>query len=83
MNPALCGVPNPAPGVLLITCGTTVANLASLGALVVDLDRFGGSTSIDLTLDNVRTVPEPGVLALMGMGLMAAGFASRRRKSQP
>lgn len=82
MNPFLCGVPNPAPGVLLITCGATVANLSSLGALVVDLDRFGGTTSIDLTLDNVRTVPEPGVLALMGMGLMAAGFAGRRRKSQ-
>ena len=26
MNPLLCGVPNPAPGVLLISCGATVAN---------------------------------------------------------
>lgn len=82
MNPALCGVPNPAPGVLLVSCGATLADLSNLGALVVDLDRFGGTTSIDLTLDNVRTVPEPGVLALMGMGLLAAGFAGRRRKSQ-
>lgn len=78
---ALCGSVNPAPGVLSITCGTDgTANLANLGALVVDLDRFGGSTSIDLTLDNVRTVPEPGVLALVGAGLLAAGFAGRRRK---
>lgn len=77
---ALCGSVNPAPGVLSITCGTGTANLANLGALVVDLDRFGGSTSIDLTLDNVRTVPEPGVLALVGVGLLAAGFVGRRRK---
>lgn len=78
---ALCGSVNPAPGVLSITCGTDgVADLSNLGALVVDLDRFGGSTSIDLTLDNVRTVPEPGVLALVGIGLLAAGFAGRRRK---
>lgn len=80
MNPMLCGSVNPAPGVQSITCGTGTADLTNLGALVVDLDRTGGSTSIDLTLDQVTTVPEPGALALIGAGLLAAGIVGRRRK---
>lgn len=80
MNPFLCGSVNPAPGVLSITCGTGTADLTNLGALVVDLDRTGGTTSIDLTLDQVRAVPEPGALALIGAGLLAVGIVGRRRK---
>ncbi len=84
-NVALCGAVNPAPGVNYISCGsgnTAPVNLAALDALELVLDPNGGTVSLDLTLNSVRTVPEPGVLALVGMGLMAAGFTSRRRKSQ-
>ena len=94
-TPALCGTYGAAPGVNAITCGGTGADATKLGALVATLNvgdplAPDGTKSapqdrtiaVDLQLDSVRTVPEPGVLALMGMGLMAAGFASRRRKSQ-
>lgn len=83
---SLCGDTNPVPGVNEITCGGTGVDLTNLGALQLILNTgFNGSPSafdIDLRLANITTVPEPGVLALMGMGLMAAGFATRRRKSQ-
>lgn len=87
-NDLLCGSYNAAPGVNAITCGGTGADVTNLGALVARLNTGDVTASqdptisIDLQLDSIRTVPEPGVLALMGMGLMAAGFASRRRKSQ-
>jgi hypothetical protein len=68
------------PGVTSIQCGADgLVNWASLGALQLLIDPLGGTTAIDLTLDSVTTVPEPGVLALMGMGLLAAGFAGRRK----
>lgn len=92
---ALCGTYGAAPGVNAITCGGTGADATSIGALVATLNvgdpsapdgtgsaPQGRTIAVDLQLDSVRTVPEPGVLALMGMGLMAAGFVSRRRKSQ-
>ena len=90
----LCGSYGAAPGVNAITCGGTGADPTNLGALVVTLnvgdpnapDGTGSApqdrtVAVDLRLDSITTtVPEPGVLALMGMGLMAAGLASRRRK---
>lgn len=92
---ALCGTYGAAPGVNAIICNGTGVDATSIGALVATLNvgdplapNGSGSApqsrtiSVDLQLDSVRTVPEPGVLALMGMGLMAAGFAGRRRKSQ-
>lgn len=85
-NAGLCGFSDPTgtviPGVTSITCGAGGnVNFANLGALQLIIDPLGGTTSVDLTLDAVTTVPEPGILALMGMGLLAAGFAGRRRKS--
>jgi hypothetical protein len=81
----LCGVALLPSGINDVNCVGTL-DLTSLGALRLILNTgFNGSPSafdIDLRLGSITTVPEPGVLALMGMGLMAAGFATRRRKSQ-
>lgn len=79
-NDFLCGIPNPAPGVVLITCGGTGADLSNLGALVADIDPLGGTVAIDLTLDKVTTIPEPGALALVALGLIGAGVFRRRSK---
>jgi hypothetical protein len=81
-DPTLCGDANPAPGVLLVTCGLGgEADLSNVGAIVLDLDRFGGSTSIDLRLDNITFVPEPGSVALLGAGLLGLfGLGRRFRK---
>jgi len=40
----------------------------------------GGSAAITFTSDPF-TVPEPGTITLLGLGLVGVGIASRRRKS--
>jgi hypothetical protein len=41
----------------------------------------GNVTDVDLTITLARVVPEPASIALVGMALLAAGVASRRRLS--
>ncbi len=45
------------------------------------LVEYGGNGSSTVGLDNLKVtaIPEPGVLALLGLGLLGLGLSSRRR----
>ncbi len=65
------------------TCGADGAvDLTNVNAIQAVIDPFGGTTSLDLTLNQVNAVPEPGMLALAGAGLFGALSTVRRRKAQ-
>lgn len=56
------------------------ADLSDVGALLAQVNFTGGIGTVDLSISDVITVPEPGSVALIGAALLAFG-ASRRRKS--
>ena len=57
------------------------ADIAALALGTTMTIRFSGDPSWDGSYDNVRIVPEPASLALVGLALVGAGLASRRRKA--
>jgi hypothetical protein len=53
------------------------------GLLSVSFFNLGtGSSMANYSFDNVTTVPEPGTLALLGLGLAGRGASLRRKLNQ-
>ena len=53
-------------------------NFAAIDAMEIVIDPAGAFTSLDLSLGNVQTVPEPAPLAAIGLGLLAMGWVKRK-----
>ena len=71
----------PGPPLVTVTCGAGGAvDFDNLGALQAVIDVDGTAVDLDLRLNQVTVVPEPNAIALVGLALLGAGFASRRRK---
>jgi len=60
--------------------GDQTVDFTKVNAMQLIFNVGGGSTAIDLSIGPLtKSVPEPGVLALFGLGLAAVGFTRRRR----
>ena len=83
-NALLCGQGPLGNGVLLIECGSGGNfNASNTGAFQVLLNTSDpGTAEVDLAIGSIRTIPEPTMLGLLGVALLAGGIARRGRRSK-
>mgnify|MGYP000093574453 CR=1 FL=1 len=80
--------PIPALGINSMSCtlGTTAGiDFEKITAmeLVLNTSGLAGATaSLDMTIGGIQTVPEPSSVALIGLGLLATGFANKRKSKK-
>jgi len=69
-----------------LVSGAVISSLNVSGVLSYTLSYLAGTSSVFVSqgslVADVTSVPEPGTLLLLGSGLLAIGFRSRRRAQQ-
>ena len=65
---------------LSLSFGLNSALLTSVDELTLIIDTTG-TANIDLAIDFVQAVSEPGLIGLLGLGLVGLGVAARRRSA--
>jgi len=76
------GVINSATCVNGTTAGIDFTNISAMELILNTSVIAGATASLDMTIGGITTVPEPSSLALIGLGLMATGFASKRKSKK-
>lgn len=67
---------------IALSSGTGSVDFSNLGQVLMDVstNKGGGlSTGTTLSIDNIKLVPLPGTLALLGLGLAGLGLHRRRK----